>query len=689
MTNRLFFNRDLSWLYFNERVLLEAGKEDVPLLERLKFLSIFSSNLDEFYRVRMPVLMALKKLAKMSGGESELVESSVLKKTRRVISSQQQEFGNILTTDLIPALKQKGIYLVYKEPLPGCLETEAERYFFTTLGAYLQIIFLSEDRKFFPENNQLYFLVELRDHAQSQLAIINIPSDILPRFFYTCINKLHFVVFIDDVIRAHIHHLFPEYQIGGVYSFKVTRDADLNLQDEYEGDIAAKIEAQLSKRDLGLATRFLYDPDLPENVLEILSSKLKLQKANKMPGGYYHNLKDFFGFPIRDASLMYEIQPPLHYPLVQGRKSIFSEIQRQDILVHTPYHSFDTVLRFFNEAAINTDVEEIYTTMYRVANDSRIAHALMNAARNGKKTTVFVELKARFDEANNIKWSKIMKAAGVRIIHSIPELKVHSKVALVKLKSGDKQILMGLLGTGNLNEKTAATYTDHFLLTAHQEMLQELEQLFLFLEKRKKSSRGDQFTLQHLLIAQFNLTGRFLSLINKEIDYARSGFPAAITIKINNLEEETLIAKLYEASNAGVKIELITRSICRLIPGVKDLSENITVRRIVDRYLEHGRVFIFHNNGEEKIFLGSADWMNRNIYHRIEVCFPIYHEQLKAQIRKITCLQLQDDVSAVSLDENLKNNPLPAVSGIRSQDSIYSYLAQSRASMFNISSNKI
>lgn len=684
MANNLFFNRDLSWLFFNERVLQEAGKEHVPLLERLKFLSIYSSNLDEFYRVRMPVLMALKKLAKAKDTENKPVENSNYKKAKQVIISQQEFFGNTLTEKLIPALKEKDIYLLYNEPMPDCIKAEVKNYFFTTLAAYLQIVFLSEAHNFFPENSQLYFAADLEKHGITEIAIVNIPSGSVPRFFCTPVEHTNFVVFIDDIIKEQLIHLFPQYQIKGVYSFKVTRDADLNLQDEYEGDIAAKIESQLNKRDLGLATRFLYAPDLPEHLLEIISAKLKLQKANKISGGHYHNLKDFFSFPIQDTSLQYKEQPSIQYLFQQEQESIFEEILHQDILVHTPYQSFDTVLRFFNEAAINPEVEEIYTTMYRVANDSRIGHALMSAAKNGKKTTVFVELKARFDEANNIKWSKIMKAAGVRIIYSIPELKVHSKVALVKLKRANKQVLLGLFGTGNLNEKTAAIYTDHFLLTAQQEMLQELEHLFMFLEKRKKSSQEDQFTIKHLLIAQFNLHQQFFALIDQEITYALAGLPAAITIKINNLEEETLIAKLYEASNAGVAINLIVRSICRLIPGMIGLSENISIRRIVDRYLEHGRVFIFHNNGEEKIFLGSSDWMNRNIYHRIEVCFPIYDKQLKNQIKDITLLQLRDDVSAVSLDENLKNVPLINLKGIRSQEAICDYCSKKQIAITDV-----
>ncbi|EOR96485.1 Polyphosphate kinase [Arcticibacter svalbardensis MN12-7] len=675
MANNLFFNRDLSWLFFNERVLMQAEKKNVPLLERLKFLSIFSSNLDEFYRVRMPVLMALKKIANKKFTTNRLTEISNYANAKELISNQQRYFGSILTKKLIPALKEKNISLLYNQPIPESIQAEVKNYFFSTLAAYLQIVFLTETSDFFPQNSLLYFAVELKKDEDKKIAIVNIPSDSVPRFFCTTVKHTHFVVFIDDIIKEQLINLFPDYQIKGIYSFKVTRDADLNLQDEYEGNLATKIEAQLTKRDLGLATRFLYAPDLPKHLLKSISRKLKLQKANKVSGGYYHNLKDFFAFPIQNASLLYEQHPSLHYPFPHNLQSLFEEIQLEDILVHTPYQSFDTVLRFFNEAVINPEVEEIFTTMYRVANDSRIGHALMSAARNGKKVTVFIELKARFDEANNIKWSKVMKAAGVKIIYSIPDLKVHSKVALVKLKSSNKKTLLGLLGTGNLNEKTAAIYTDHFLLTAHQEMLQELEQLFMFLAKRRKSSQEDQFELKHLLIAQFNLYQQFISLIDTEISHALAGLPAAIIIKINNLEEETLIAKLYEASNAGVKIHLIVRSVCRLVPGIQNLSEHISIRRIVDRYLEHGRVFIFHNNGAEKIFLGSSDWMNRNIYHRIEVCFPIYDEQLKRQIKDITLLQFRDDVSAVSVDENSVNIPLVNALGIRSQEAIYDYLS--------------
>jgi polyphosphate kinase len=320
--------------------------------------------------------------------------------------------------------------------------------------------------------------------------------------------------------------------------------------------------------------------------------------------------------------------------------------------------------------------------MYRIARDSRIAHALISASRNGKKVTVFVELKARFDEANNLLWAGQMKAAGVKIIYSIPALKVHAKVALIKKRSQQRMIYYGLLATGNLNENTARFYTDHILLTGHHDLMRELELLFIFLGKHKDPRESAKISFRHLLVAQFNLHQRFLSLIDREIENAGKGRPSSITIKLNNLEEEVLISKLYEASRAGVKINLIVRSICCLIPGVPGMSENISVKRIVDRYLEHGRVFIFHNNGEEEIFLGSADWMNRNIYRRIEVCFPLYDELLKQEIREIIRLQLQDNVSAVTLNASMDNVPAQEEGQpVRSQEAIYRYIMQQRKSV--------
>src|SRR5579859_320839 len=358
----------------------------------------------------------------------------------------------------------------------------------------------------------------------------------------------------------------------------------------------------------------------------------------------------------------------------------------RDLLLHVPYEAYDPVLRFFNEAAVHPQVEEIYVTLYRVAKDSRIVHSLISASRNGKKVTVFVELKARFDEANNLRWSKKMKEAGVKIINSIPGLKVHAKIGLIKKRVDGRIHYCGLLATGNLNENTARFYTDHILLTGEHELMRELELLFIFLSKRKDPRKTEKIAFQHLLVAQFNLQQRFLALIDREIAHAREGKPASIIIKMNNLEEQNFIDRLYAASQAGVRVQLLIRGICCCVPGVSGQSENITIRRIVDRYLEHGRVFIFHNEGREEVFLGSSDWMNRNIYRRIEVCFPLYGQQQKDEIRELIRLQLEDEAAGTAITaagENTIADPSPDGTPVKpgaigSQQAIYQYLVALR-----------
>ncbi len=671
MDKQLFFDRDLSWLSFNERVLTEASNAAVPLIERIRFLSIYSSNLDEFYRVRMPALMALDK--QNNPLKDTVAVNGIYEKAAATINRQQQLFGSILTQQLIPQLQQNNIHLVYNEALPETIKQSTTNYFFTTIVAYIEVVFINREKNFFPENNRLYIAVDVEQNNRQETALVNIPSHILQRFYCTNANGIDYVVFIDDIIKANLSSIFPKHSIHGAYSIKITRDAELDLQDEYEGDIAEKMEKQLTKRDFGLATRFLYPPNLPAGILRQLVQAFKLYNANTIQGGNYHNLKDLSSFPSSNTSLQYPKQTAIEMAL--NNTSLFDEILQKDILISPPYQSYNTILRFFNEAAINEDVEEIYTTMYRVASDSRIVNALISAAKNGKKVTVFVELKARFDEANNIKWAKHMKAAGVKTINNIPNLKVHAKVALVKKKAGNRTVYLGLLATGNLNETTAKFYTDHILLTSHKQMLRELELVFLFLCQRKKVNDSNRVAFQHLLVAQFNLQQKFISLIDNEIVNAKNGLASGITIKLNNLEEEVLINKLYEASQAGVKVQLIVRGICRIIPGTNGMSDNITVRRIVDRYLEHGRVFIFCNNNSELFFLGSSDWMNRNIYRRVEVCFPLYDEGLKQLVKNIINLQLQDNMAAVIIDENMNNVAvLNDLEKVRSQQAIYHLL---------------
>lgn len=670
MSAYFFADRDISWLSFNERVLEEAGKDSVPLSERIKFLSIYSSNLDEFYRVRMPALLALKKMDKEKGG------LTVYRKAVEIINRQQEAFGVIFNKAVLPGLTRYCFKLVYNDSIPEKLKAETSYYFFTQVAGFLQPVLIKGNTDFFIENNQLYQAVVVQyASSDEQLFLVNIPTNNVPRFFKIKQDDGDHIVFLEDIIRQNLHHLFPAATVVGAYNIKITRDAELDLRDEY-GDLAKKIEKQLRKRDFGFATRFLYEPGMPLRHLQDMIQIFNLQKASVVEGGKHHNLKDLAQLPVSNASLSYE-----PWPAAQSLKAsempetLFRAVEKEDRIVHAPYQSYDTIIRFFNEAAIDSSVERIYTTMYRVASDSRIGYALISAAKNGKKVSVLVELKARFDEANNIRWAQKMKAAGVKIIYSSNLLKVHAKIALVKRKNQSAPYL-GLLATGNLNESTARFYTDHILLTAYQPMLAEMESLFDFLRKRKNRAT-QQIHFQHLLVAQFNLQTRFLEMIDCEIENAKAGLPAAITIKMNNLEEEVLITKLYDASNAGVKINLIVRSICRLVPGIPGQSENIVIKRIVDRYLEHGRIFIFHNNGKDDVYMGSADWMNRNIYRRIEVCFPIYNEQIRKQMISLLALQWNDTVQAVLIDKNLNNVPLKSEEGeqIRSQEAIYKLLS--------------
>ncbi|MFD0748817.1 polyphosphate kinase 1 [Mucilaginibacter calamicampi] len=670
MAKYSFFDRDLSWLSFNERVLQEAAHEDVPLMERVNFLAIFSSNLDEFYRVRMPVLLAMDKLGKLN----DTVSENPLLTAQQHIMRMQNEFGGIFTQRIIPLLKENNIHLLFNEPLPSAIAENVNDYFLSQVMAFLNPVELSVKSKFFPQNNELYFLIDLLENGSEKTIVLNIPSAGLPRFFKADAGGISYILFLDDIIRYNLYRLFKEATVKGCYSFKITRDAELDLKDEYAGDMADQIETQLSKRDLGIATRFLHQPGVPLSTLSLVCDSWGIPATSTIQGGLYHNLKDLFGFPVKRPDLQYAKWPVAHNP-VSTDVPVFEQIDSQDILVNTPYQSYSTILRFFNEAALDTDVEEINVTLYRVARDSRIANALINAALAGKKVTVLVELKARFDEANNIKWAKKMKAAGVDIIYSITALKIHAKVALVKRRVAHRVKYYGLLATGNFNENTAAFYTDHILITANGDLLREIELLFVFLARREKPSSPDAIRFDNLLVAGFNLQQRFMDMIDREIANANKGLPASIQIKLNNLEERKLISKLYDASNAGVKISLIVRSICCLIPGVKGMSENITVKRIVDRYLEHGRVFIFHNNGQPEVYMGSADWMNRNIYRRIEVCFPVYDEQIKAEITAIINLQLQDNVQAVMLNEKLENVTIQRVEpAIQSQYAIHQLL---------------
>ncbi len=679
-----FLNRDLSWLSFNHRVLLEAADGSVPLYSRIQFLSIFSSNLDEFFRVRMPSIYAFTSIKAKKTSLRDEYPQDLVAEVKTMVHKQLEEYGQILTKNILPELEENGIHLYYGD---GIMEEhkEAVRDFFSSrVLSFLQPIILKTENQpnVFLENNYLYFIIHLESLTDPGLpvyALLNIPSDQLPRFSeLQKIDDKSYLLFLDDVIRENLSEVFPGYKVHEAYNVKITRDAELNIEDEFAGDIADKIEKQLVKRDVGTATRFLFDGRMPQQIRDFVLNYFSLYEEEMVEGGRYHNLKDLGSLPNPTGKkLVYENWPAVPHPAFSYQHSIFKIIGEGERLLHLPYHSYNYILRFFNEAAIDPAVKEIYVTLYRVAANSHIVNALISAAKNGKKVTVFVELKARFDEANNLRWSKKMKEAGVKIINSIPGLKVHAKIALVRRAEENEMNYYSLLATGNFNETTGRFYTDHVFFTSKKEFSIELQQLFLYLQSRLQPQEFGKITFKHLLVSQFNMIKRFGKMIDREIENAKNGLPAQIIIKVNNLQERGMIEKLYAASNAQVKVDLLVRSICCAAPGIAAQSEHIVIRRIVDRYLEHARIFFFHNNGEPRVFMGSADWMSRNLHSRIEVVFPVYDQNLRDELIQILRLQLEDTRKAVFVEADYSNERIfsaAATAPIAAQEATYEYV---------------
>lgn len=677
----MFYNRDLSWLGFNLRVLQEAADKNVPLYERIKFLSIFSSNLDEFFRVRYPSVMALTKLDKKIREQVNLGSGEdIPEKIQNEINRQLEIYGGVLHNNILPELKENGINFYYNLPVREEHIAEIREIFLSNVLSFIQPIFLdgSGTNSFRPENNHLYFVVTLKEEGNAVLkqAIVNIPSNKTNRFFtLTSIDNEEYVIFIDDIIRENLTYIFPNLEIIGVYSIKFNRDAELHLVEEYTGNLLTKIEKQLNKRDYGPPSRFLYESGMPRNIQLFLASVFEVKYEDMFAGGRYHHLSDLSSFPSFNKNLNYEKKKPVSSANVMDSGDIFNILNSQDVLLHIPYQSYNPVLSFFNQAAVDTEVTDIFITLYRVATESHIVNALISAAKNGKNVIAFIELKARFDEANNIKWSKVMKEAGVKIIYSIPNIKVHSKIALVKKHKGLETVSYAILSTGNFNEITAQFYTDHVLMTTDPSIVNELLQLFNFLQKKDKSLENNKLKFEKLMVSQFNMNERLEQLINNEIRRAQNGEDAMIRIKVNNLEEPGFISLLSKASQAGVTINLIIRSVCCLMPGLPGLTENITIKRIVDRYLEHTRIMIFGAGTNAEVIMGSSDLMTRNLYHRIEVCVPIKNPALKKELIDYFELQWHDNDKAVVLLPNLEQKKAENNAGkLNAQQSIYTYL---------------
>ena len=679
-----YFKRDISWLSFNYRVLLEAEDETLPIYERIKFLSIYSSNLEEFYEIRVAehrgVIMK-KNFTEESGAEAEETLAEITEEVNR----QQREYYRIFSK-VLQELNRQDIYL-YQDSRPEPFHEEFVHNFFNEeVFPFLSPVMIQAgDIRTFIRDRRLYLVIRMVKKSKRMAepdyvpdyyyALMKIPYAKVPRFIELPTHEgKYYIMFIDDIIRANLSSIFPGYVVESCYSIKISRDADIYLDDEKGGNIVENIRKKKKKRKIGALSRFMYDSNMPDDFLAFICNAFGITTDDLVLGGRYNNLQDLIKLPNpRGKELEQQVPSPMRVPFLDEMGSVFRAVKKRDILLHFPYQSFDYLIRFLMEAAFDPKVDEIKITQYRVAENSAVINTLISAAQNGKKVTVFVELKARFDEENNMSTAERMEQAGIRIIYSIPGLKVHAKVAVILRKDtedGCKRRDFAYLSTGNFNEKTARIYSDMALLTSNAELITDINKVFAVLEGKLAGP-----TFRHLLVARFNMVPELTRMIHREIEHVKAGRKGRIVLKMNGLHDQNMINELYNASENGVEIDLIVRGICCLVPN-RPFSANIRVTRIVDMFLEHSRIWYFYNDGEEDLFLTSADWMRRNLNRRIETAFPILNAEIKQCIIDILKIQLQDNVKACLIDEHLYNNfkrddnPVK----VRAQLAIYEYL---------------
>ena len=676
-----YINREISWLSFNERVLQEAADKTTPLIERLKFLGIFSNNRDEFYRVRVATIKRLAKLGKKAisiyGEDPNILLHSLQKK-----AIEQQYTFETIYQQMIKELAKENVFIINEKQLNVSQKEFVKNYFNTDLVSNLFPIMIDENKSFpYMKDKASYLYLKLGSiipNQKNKYALIEIPSSPISRFVVLPQNNnKHFIILVDDVIRYNTNQIFDVfgYKTIGAYNIKLTRDAELDIDNDVSKSMIEKISKSVKARKKGLPVRFVYDTEMPEDMLRYIMRKLGMEKKdNAIPGGRYHNFKDFINFPIiKEKKLIYNHPPALnHKDLINNPFTIIKAIKQKDILLHYPYHNYNHIINLLREASIDPKVESIKITLYRIADSSKIANALVNAVKNGKKVMVVVELQARFDEENNIYWADKLQEEGARVIYGVPGLKVHSKLFIITARENGKEIYYSHIGTGNFNEKSSRIYTDFSILTSNKDIAVDLNKIFDFYDNNYKIP-----SFKKLLVAPFFMRKNFIELINNEIQFAKKKKTAAITLKMNSLVDKEMINKLYEASQAGVKITLIIRGVCCLVTEMEGWSDNIKVFSIVDKYLEHARVFIFHNDGKEKIFISSGDWMTRNLDNRSEVAVPIYDEAIRKQIKDIINIQLSGNTKVRIIDrkqDNLYKKAKPGEKKVRVQDEIYNYL---------------
>ncbi|MGB1075285.1 MAG: polyphosphate kinase 1 [Flavobacteriales bacterium] len=676
-----FINRELSWLAFNHRVLQEAVSDGVPLIERVRFLGIFSNNLDEFFRIRVAhlrrALLVGKKMTTTLGFDIAETLERVSEKVLELQADYNQAFERCEME-----LKAAGIHFLDEHELNENQKVFAADFFDSVVRPTLVPVMVGSGVPF-PElkDGALYLAVGLKmvddlGQMRTRFAVIEVPSH-LPRFLVLPPSGLgEGVMFIDDVIRLQLGRIFALFQPEQLYAhaIKVTRDAEIDMDDDLSRSLMEKMSRGIARRKKGDYVRFLYDARMPEDMLTYIKKKLKLGKEEEVliAGSRYHNRRDLMKFPdFGRSDLIYSKQPPRPHPRLRRRTSLLDQVARKDILLHYPYQRFAYIVDILREAAMDPRVDRIHINLYRVASNSQVINALVNAARNGKFVQVVIELAARFDETHNIKVSNVLQEAGAQVEFGVPGLKVHSKLFLISRKSSRQQEYIAHIGTGNFHENTAKVYGDMGLLTSDPGITGEVERLFSFF-----SNNYERPVFRHLIVSPYSTRRKFSKLIAREMDHAAKGKEAWMILKLNNLVDSEMIEKLYEASCAGVRIQLIIRGICSLIPGVSGMSENIEVKSIVDRYLEHARLLVFSNGGNPEYFISSADWMTRNLDRRIEVSVPIRDPQLKSECAAYLDVQLRDNTKTRIIDAAMANKFVKRKKGeprIHAQDAMFTF----------------
>ncbi len=680
--SKTYIPKEISWLSFNERVLQEAGNKDVPLMERFKFLGIYSNNLDEYFRVRVATLRRLSQLGQKSNDILGYSAKATLKKVHEIVLEQNGRFEKIYT-NLLDELAKHKVHIVNEKQLNREQADFVRNYFLKEVRNRLMPFLIGKENEL-PNltDDAIYFAIYLskKGDLKKRYALLEIPTDILPRFIVLPEkDDGRYVIFLDDIIRFGLRDIFFIFDFDEIraYTIKLTKDAEFELIDDISESYIEKISRSLQQRKHGNPVRFIYDREMPADMLRMLTKMLNFGPDDVIiPGDRYHNFKDFMRFPhLGKKKYYYEPLIPVDHRDIQPGKSILSAIKKKDIMLFFPYHPFDHFIDLLREASIDPYVTSIQITLYRLAANSSVINALMNAVRNGKKVTTVVELQARFDEEANILWGNKLMEEGVKVIYGVPGLKVHAKLCLITRSKNDIIQRYAAVGTGNFNEDTARVYTDHLLLTSNKKITNEVFKTFNFFNV---NYRKDNY--YHLVLSPFFLRNRMNLLIENEIKNAKEGKKAYIYLKLNNISDAEIINLLYEASQAGVKIRMIVRGMFSLVTGVKGLSENIEAIGIVDRFLEHTRFMIFCNDGNEEYYISSADLMTRNIEHRIEVTCPVFDKSIKSELKRIFEIQWADNVKARILDPALSNKMVKTGKDIvHSQMEVYNYIKKVNA----------